>query len=92
MEAMLSTLRWMLTVSGIVAMLVGVFLIQHTVATAIGQRQNDLTSLRALGASRLLLSWYLLAEALVVGLVASAAGVRSRLVGSSATACSTRWR
>ncbi len=75
MEAMLSTLRWMLTLSGVVAMLVGVFLIQHTVATAIRQRRDDLTKLRALGAGRKVVVAYLLAESFVVALVGTLAGI-----------------
>lgn len=75
MEAMLGTLRWMLTASGVVAMLVGVFLIQHTVATAVRRRAPDLTTLRAIGATRWLVSASVLVEALVLGAVGSLAGV-----------------
>ncbi len=75
MEAMLGTLRWMLTASGVVAMLVGVFLIQHTVATAVRRRTPDLTTLRALGATRWLVSVSVLVESLTLGAVVSLAGV-----------------
>lgn len=75
MEAMLATLRWMLTMSGVVAMLVGVFLIQHTIATAVRQRRADLTRLRVLGARRSLLMAYLFGEALAVGLAGSLLGI-----------------
>ena len=75
MEAMLSTLRWMLTLSGIVAMLVGAFLIQHTVATAIRQRHDDLTKLRALGAGRKLVVAYLLVESFAVASIGTLVGI-----------------
>jgi putative ABC transport system permease protein len=79
MEAMLATLRMMLTLSGVVAMLVGIFLIYHTVATAVALRHEELGTLWALGAPRRQLSAYLLSEAGVVGLVGSVLGVVSGL-------------
>ena len=75
MEAMLGTLRWMLTASGMVAMLVGVFLIQHTVGTAVRRRRADLIKLRAIGATRWQVMATILVEAMVIGAVGSALGV-----------------
>jgi len=75
MEAMLGTLRWMMTACGTVAMLVGVFLIHHTVATAVRQRRSDLTRLRALGATRRLVATAVLTETALVGVVGAVLGV-----------------
>ena len=75
METMLGTLRTMLTLSGVVAMLVGVFLIYHTVATAVAHRRDELATLWTLGASRRHLFAHLLAEAVAVGLVGSLIGI-----------------
>ena len=75
MEAMLGTLRWMLTASGTVAMLVGVFLIQHTVGTAVRRRRADLTKLRAIGATRWLIIVAILVEAALIGALGSLFGV-----------------
>lgn len=75
MEAMLATLRWMLTASGTVAMLVGVFLIQHTVGTAVRRRRADLIKLRAIGATRWLILTAILVEAILIGALGSLLGV-----------------
>jgi putative ABC transport system permease protein len=75
METMLGTLRWMLTASGTAAMLVGVFLIQHTIATSVRRRQTELAALRAIGATRRSVVLAILAESLAVGLIGSLAGI-----------------
>jgi putative ABC transport system permease protein len=75
MEVMLGTLRWILTASGTVAMLVGVFLIQHTVGTAVRRRRADLIKLRAIGATRWLIVGAILTEAALIGAVGSVLGV-----------------
>jgi len=74
-EAMLSLLRALLTLTGVIAMLVGVFLIHHAVSTSLLQRRSDLVRLKAFGLSRAMLVAYLLAEAAVLGLLASAVGL-----------------
>ena len=58
-----------------VALLVGALLIFNTFSILVTQRTRELGLLRAVGASRLQLTASVLAEALAVGLVASAAGV-----------------
>ena len=75
METMLGTLRFLLTVCGVVAMVVGIFLIHHTVATAIRQRTLDLAKLRALGASRRMLTGHVLLETAAIGLVGTGIGI-----------------
>lgn len=74
-ESMLSLLRVLLTSASVLAMLVGVFLIHHTLSTSYRQRRGDLIRLRALGLSRWWLASYLIVEAAMLGLVASAVGV-----------------
>src|SRR5205085_7758991 len=58
-----------------VALLVSAFIIFNTFSILIAQRTRELGLLRALGASRAQVTGSVLAEALVVGLVSSLAGV-----------------
>ncbi|MEA2686860.1 MAG: putative transport system permease protein [Actinomycetota bacterium] len=58
-----------------VAMLVGAFIIFNTFSILVAQRTRELGLLRAVGASRRHIITSVLAEALAVGLVASAAGI-----------------
>ena len=58
-----------------VALLVGAFIICNTFSILVGQRARELGLLRSLGASRAQLTASVLAEAVGVGLVGSAAGV-----------------
>jgi putative ABC transport system permease protein len=88
MEAMLGTLRWMLTASGTVSMLVGVFLIQHTVGTAVRRRRADLIKLRAIGATRWLVIAAILVEATLIGALGSLLGVAAG-IGFAKLAVST---
>lgn len=58
-----------------VALFVGAFLIFNTFTILVAQRSRELALLRALGASRAQVTVSVLAEALVVGAIASAVGV-----------------
>ncbi|MCW2776762.1 MAG: hypothetical protein JWN17_487, partial [Frankiales bacterium] len=58
-----------------VALFVGAFLIFNTFSMLVAQRQRELAVLRALGASRSQVTGSVLAEALVVGVLASAIGL-----------------
>jgi putative ABC transport system permease protein len=58
-----------------VAVFVGAFIIQNTFRIIVAQRTRELAMMRAVGASRRQVVQLVLAEALVVGLVASALGV-----------------
>ncbi|MCU1595497.1 MAG: hypothetical protein JWO12_2889, partial [Frankiales bacterium] len=58
-----------------VALFVGAFLIFNTFSILVAQRQRELAVLRALGASRAQVTSSVLAEALVVGLLASGIGI-----------------
>lgn len=64
-----------LLVFAAVALFVGAFLIFNTFTILVAQRQRELALLRALGASRGQVVRSVLAEALVVGLIASALGL-----------------
>jgi len=64
-----------LLVFGAVALLVSAFIIFNTFSILVAQRTKELGLLRALGASRMQVTLSVLAEALAVGVVASAAGV-----------------
>jgi putative ABC transport system permease protein len=71
----MSLLRGLLTTTSVVAMLVGIFLIHHALATSYRQRRADLVRLRQLGVPRRGVLLYLLAEAGCIGAVASAIGL-----------------
>jgi len=58
-----------------VALLVGAFIIFNTFSILVAQRTRELGLLRAMGASRTQLIGSVLTEALLVGIVASAAGI-----------------
>ncbi|MCU1595039.1 MAG: hypothetical protein JWO12_2431 [Frankiales bacterium] len=58
-----------------VALFVGAFLIFNTFTILVAQRQRELAVLRALGASRTQVTSSVLAEAVVIGLLASGIGV-----------------
>jgi putative ABC transport system permease protein len=58
-----------------VAVFVGAFIIQNTFRITVAQRTKELAMMRALGASRRQVTRMVLAEALVVGTLASAVGV-----------------
>ena len=71
----LSFLTTGLLILAAVALLVGAFIIFNTFSILVAQRTRDLGMLRALGASRAQVMVSVLAEALLVGSVASAIGV-----------------
>jgi putative ABC transport system permease protein len=87
-EAMLGSLRTMLATSGIVAMIVGLFLIYHTVNTAIARRQGEFATLWALGAPRRHIVGYLLLESAAVGVIGSVLGVVAGLAFARLAAAS----
>ena len=67
-----------------VGLLVGGFIIFNTFSILVAHRSQELGLLRAVGASRAQVTLSVLAEALVVGVVASAAGVLAGVGGSRA--------
>ncbi|MFH9741786.1 ABC transporter permease [Streptomyces roseolus] len=73
-ESGLGTLNQMLLAFAGIALFVGVFLISNTFTMLVAQRTKELALMRAVGASRKQITRSVLAEAGIVGLVASAVG------------------
>jgi putative ABC transport system permease protein len=70
-----STLSQVLLACAGIALFVGIFLIVNTFTMLVAQRTKELALLRAVGATRRQVTRSVLAEAALVGLVASAAGL-----------------
>lgn len=68
-------LRVLLQVFGVIALLVGAFVIANTFTILVAQRTRELALLRALGASRIQVFGSVLMEAAVVGVTSSLAGL-----------------
>jgi putative ABC transport system permease protein len=71
----LSFLTVFLAIFSFIALGVGMFVIYNVFSITAAQRQRENALLRALGASRRQITWTMLLEALVVGLVGSMAGM-----------------
>ncbi len=74
-QRMLRAFRWNLRVLSYISLVVGAFLIYNTIAVSVVRRRAEIGVLRALGATRAAVFWLFLGEALMFGLVGSAAGV-----------------
>ncbi|HWD75226.1 MAG TPA: FtsX-like permease family protein [Solirubrobacteraceae bacterium] len=74
-NSFLSTLRTILLVFAGVSLFVGSFVIANSLSITIAQRTREFATLRTLGASRRQVLRSILAESLVLGLVASAVGL-----------------
>ncbi|WP_329569783.1 ABC transporter permease [Kitasatospora sp. NBC_01266] len=70
-----------------ISLFVGVFIIANTFSMLVAQRTRELALLRAIGASRRQITRSVLIEALLVGLLASAAG----LLAGTGIAAGLRW-
>jgi len=70
-----SIIRWVLIGFSMVAVAVGAVLIFNTFSITVGQRLREFAMLRTLGASRRQIMWSVIGEALIMGLVASVAGL-----------------
>jgi putative ABC transport system permease protein len=71
----LDILEYFLLAFGGIALFVGAFVIANTLAITVAQRTRELATLRTIGASRGQVLWSVVLEALVVGLLASVAGL-----------------
>ena len=71
----LQFLQMILVVFGVVALLVGAFVISNTFTILVAQRTRELALLRALGASRAQVFGSVLLEAAIVGVVAALGGL-----------------
>jgi putative ABC transport system permease protein len=72
--AWLPTFRTALLAFGVIALLVGAFVILNTVAVTVAQRRRELGMLRAVGGSRRQVLTSVLAEALAIGVVGAVLG------------------
>jgi putative ABC transport system permease protein len=64
-----------LRIGAAVALLIGVFLVHHTVSVGVAERRRDVGMLRALGATRAQVRRVFAGEAVVIGAVGAALGV-----------------
>jgi len=71
----LSSINVALRIGAVVALLIGMFLIHHTVAVGVAERRRDVGLLRALGATRSQVRRVFAGEAALLGLVGSSLGV-----------------
>jgi putative ABC transport system permease protein len=72
---MLAAFRWNLHVLSYIALLVGAFLIYNTISISVVRRRAEIGILRAVGATRSMVTNAFLAEALFFGLAGSVVGV-----------------
>ena len=74
-EGFLNFLQTFLLAFGFIALFVGAFVIANSLSITIAQRTRELATLRTLGASRKQVLWSIIVEALVMGVLASIAGI-----------------
>ena len=74
-ERMIGAFQLNLTALSLISLLVGMFLIYNTVATAVVRRRHEIGVLRALGLSALQVQGLFMAEALVLGVAGSLLGL-----------------
>jgi putative ABC transport system permease protein len=74
-ERMIGAFQLNLTALSLISLLVGMFLIYNTVATAVVRRRHEIGVLRALGLSGLQVQGLFMAEALVLGIAGAALGL-----------------
>jgi putative ABC transport system permease protein len=72
---MLAAFRWNLRVLSYIALVVGGFLIYNTISISVVRRRNEIGVLRSLGASRAMVLYGFLSEALFFAIVGSAIGL-----------------
>ncbi len=72
---MLAAFRWNLHVLSYIALIVGAFLIYNTISISVVRRRAEIGIVRALGASRTLVTNAFLAEALFLAVVGTAVGL-----------------
>ncbi|AKK11788.1 ABC transporter permease [Corynebacterium uterequi] len=74
-QSALSFVNYFLIAFGVVALLVGTFLIANTFSMIVAQRTKEFALLRALGASRRQITRSVVGEAIVIGVLGSSLGV-----------------
>ena len=75
LSTILDFINYFFVAFGLIALLVGTFIIYNTFSMLVAQRLRELALLRAIGASRKQLTRSVLAEAAVTGIIGSAIGV-----------------
>ena len=78
-QEQLAFFTYILGAFGLIALLVGTFIISNTFSMTVGQRTRDFALLRAIGMSRRQLTGSVLVEALFTGLIGSALGILAGL-------------
>lgn len=68
------SVRVMLSIAALVAVVVGFFIIYHTVSVSVLQRRREMGLLNAVGVSRRSISWWLSTEAVLFGTIAGLLG------------------
>ena len=74
-EEFTSFIRYFLLAFGLIALFVGAFVIFNTLSITVGQRVREFATLRTIGASRRQVRGSVILEALVIGALASVAGL-----------------
>ena len=74
-ERMICAFQLNLTALSLISLLVGMFLIYNTVATAVVRRRHEIGVLRSLGLSRFQVQFLFISEALVLGVLGSMLGL-----------------
>jgi putative ABC transport system permease protein len=74
MERMLASYQLILTFFSSLALLVGLFLVMNSISIAVAERKREIGTLRALGATRMLMVGLFVSEILGVGFIGSALG------------------
>ena len=74
-ENAVSAMSLGMTIASFIALLVGVFIIFNTFSISVNQRWKEIGVLRAIGAERRNVQMMFLAEAVIMGLIASVAGI-----------------
>lgn len=72
---MLAAFRWNLRVLSYIALMVGAFLIYNTISVSVVRRRAEIGIVRAVGATRQLMTFAFLAEALFFGIAGGALGL-----------------
>jgi putative ABC transport system permease protein len=75
LDSSMSIMKYFLLGFGAIALLVGAFVIFNTLSITVAQRTREFATLRTLGASRKQVMRSVVAEGLVIGLLASAIGI-----------------
>jgi len=73
-EDVMATIDVAMRIGAVIALLIGVFLIHHTVAVGVAERRREIGILRAMGATRGQVRWVFAAEAAALGFAGGVLG------------------